>query len=332
MSQITHMILGGNGTLGSQYVRYLLENNSEVSVVSVGRSPEKPAAFSLYRGVDDQRLRYHQIHIAQETDRLLALIDAVRPSVIVNFAAQAESSASWKSSWQFFETNNVALAKIAEKLVGVAWFNRWVQIGSSEVYGATANPATEDSPLCPMTPYSASKAAADLYLLSLYKVMQFPVVVARPSGVYGPGQGVYRVIPKAVLYALTGQKLPLEGGGTTEKCLLHTDDLSRAVDALVAHGQLGRIYNVGPTEGVTIKGIVELIAEKTGIPFEQLVTKAPNRPGQDIRYLLDSSRLMRELGWRPQVTLSAGIDTMVNWVRKHLDFLKTQPTKYEVRA
>lgn len=326
------MVLGGNGTLGSQYIRHLLQSDPDVRVVCVGRSPEKPPAFSLYRGIDEPRIDYHRIHIAQETSKLLALIESVKPAVIVNFAAQAESSASWKSSWQFFETNNVALAKIVEPLVGAPWLHRWIQIGSSEVYGATAEPATEEFPLLPATPYSASKAAADLYLSSVAKVVNFPAIIARPSGVYGPGQGVYRVIPKAVLYALTGQKLPLEGDGTTEKCLLHTEDLSRAICTIIDKGEIGAIYNVGPAMGVTIKAIVELIAEKTNVPFAQLVTPAPNRPGQEIKYLLDSTRLMRELGWRPQMTLSAGIDTMVHWVRGHLEFLKTQPTKYEVRA
>lgn len=326
------MILGGNGTLGSQYIRHLLQTDPDVFVVCVGRSPEKAPAYSLYRGIDDARVVYHQIHIAHETARLLELIESVRPSVIVNFAAQAESSASWKSSWQFFETNNVALAKIIEPLVGAPWLERWIHISSSEIYGATATPATEESPLGPVTPYSASKAAADLYLSSVAKVMNFPVVILRPSGVYGPGQGVYRVIPKAVLYAFTGQRLPLEGGGTTEKCLLHTDDLSRAVSLAVERAEIGAIYNVGPLQGVTIKTIIELIAERTRVPFGQLVTPAPNRPGQDTKYLLDSSKLMRELGWRPTVDMAQGIDTMIAWVKEHLEFLKQQPTRYEVRA
>lgn len=331
MPQKTYMILGGNGTLGSQYIRHLLLNDPDVFVVCVGRSPEKPPAFSLYRGINDARLACHQIHIAHETPRLLALMNAVKPAVIVNFAAQSESSASWKSSWQFFEMNTVALAKVVEPLVGAAWLKRWVQIGSSEVYGATATPATEVFPLVPATPYSASKAAADLYLSSLAKVMNFPAIILRPSGVYGPGQGVHRIIPKAVLYALTGQKLPLEGGGTTEKCLLHTEDLSRAVTCVVERGQTGSIYNVGPAEGVTIKTIVELIAARTNVPFDQLATLAPNRPGQEAKYLLDSSKMARELGWKPTVDMAQGIDTMIAWEKEHLEFLKKQPTQYEVR-
>lgn len=322
------MILGGNGVLGTQFIRHVLLTNATVSVVCVGRGVEKPPAFSLYRGIDDTRFTYHQIHIARDPSLLLDLMEKIKPAVIVNFAAQSESSASWKSSWQYFETNNVALAKIVEPLAGVSWLKRWVQISSSEVYGANAQPPTENAPFGPVSPYSASKVAADLYLLSLAKTCQFPVIIVRPSGVYGPGQGMHRIVPKAVLCALTGEKFPLEGGGTTEKLLLHAEDLARALVLIINKGQQGGVYNVGPLEGITMRNLVEMVAARTQVPFGGLVELAPNRTGQEAKYLLDSSKLAKELGWSPQINLAEGIDSVIAWEREHLDFLKTQPKKY----
>ena len=204
----TYMLLGGNGTLGVQFARHLLLNSSDVNVICVGRSPEKHPAFSLQYGIDDLRYAYHQIDIAKEPQRLLELLKSAEPSFVVNFAAQSESSASWKSSWLYFETNDVALAKIVEPLIGVPWLERWIQIGSSEVYGATSQPATEEFPLVPATPYSASKAGADLYLLSLARVYDFPVTIARLLVFMDRDKACTELFPKLFFVHLLDRSFP----------------------------------------------------------------------------------------------------------------------------
>src|SRR5262249_6029826 len=157
----------------------------EAYVICVGRNSEKPPAFSLHRGIDDSRYEYHQIHVAYEPERLMDLFDSKRPEIIVNIAAQGEGAASWKHSWRFFETNAVALARMVEPLIGAApWLRKWVQVGSSEVYGSVTVPATEESPLRASSPYSASKAAADLYLLAVCRTRNFPMNIIRPSNAY----------------------------------------------------------------------------------------------------------------------------------------------------
>jgi len=327
----TYMILGGNGLIGVQLTRYLLQNVPDVTVICIGRNPEKPPAYSLYRGTDASRYAYHQIHITHESEKIRELFEATHPAVVVNLAAQSESSVSWKDSWRYFETNNVALAKIVEPLIGVDSLKKWVQIGSGEVYGSLPNPATEESPMVAGSPYSASKAAADLYLLSLASVKDFPLNIIRPSSVYGPGQKSHRIVPRAVLCALTGEKFPLEGDGTTRKGYLHTDDLARAIHLVAEKGALGEIYNVGAKEGHSAREVIALVCEKTGVPLNTLVNLVPDRPGQGAQYLLNSTK-MEKLGWRPERDLSKGIDGMIVWAKEHLDFLKTQPTRYTVQA
>ena len=324
----TYAILGGNGALGVQLVRHLLRSRPDVNLLSVGRHPEKPSPFSLHRGIDDSRYEYQQIHIAKEPERLIDLFQARRPEIIVNLAAQSESSASWKNAWSFFETNNVALAKIVEPLTGSQWLKKWVQISSSEVYGSVNEPVTEETPIRPSTPYSASKAAADFYLLSLAHALQFPVTIIRPATVYGPGQQLHRIIPKAILCALLSQKLPLHGGGRTIKSFLHTDDFSRAVELAAEKSLPGTVYNVGPGEGTPVRRVVELIAQKTAISFDKLADLAPERAGHDTQSLIDHSRISRELGWKPSVGVDPGIDDVLAWVREHLDFLKTLPREF----
>lgn len=326
------MILGGNGVFGVQMTRYLLLHVPEAYVICVGRNPEKPPAFSLHRGIDDSRYEYHQIHIVYEPERLMDLLDAKRPGVIVNIAAQGEGAASWRYSWRYFETNAVALARIVEPLIGVPWLEKWIQMGSSEVYGSVMKPATEDSPIRSSSPYSASKAAADLYLLSVSRSRNFPMNILRPSNAYGPGQQLHRIIPKTIMCALLGQKLPLQGGGEARKSYIHTDDLSRAIYLIAEKAVSGTVYNVGPKQSIPIRILVEMVCQKVGVPFSDVVQIAPDRIGQDAQYLLDSSRIASDLGWQPVIDLDQGLDDVIAWAKRYLDFLKSQPTGYVFRA
>ena len=180
-------------------------------------------------GVDKhQRYTYRSLHIGSELDLLLEFLDETRPQIIVNFAAQGEGAASWRHSWRFFDTNATALVRLAEELSKRAWLKRFIQIGSSEVYGSTAVPASEASPIRPTSPYAASKVAFDLYLQAV-ATRGFPMTLLRPSNAYGPGQQLHRLIPRAVLCGLTGKRLPLQGGGYVEKSYIHSADLARAI-------------------------------------------------------------------------------------------------------
>ena len=328
----TYVILGGGGWLGVQVSRYLLASLPSIRVVGVGRNPERPAPFALQRGIDDSRYEYHQVHLAHEPERVLALLEAKRPEIIVNLAAQGEEAASWSNSWRYYEVNTSALARIVEPLLAVEWLRKWVQIGTASVYGAGREPATEEFPLRPATPYAVSKAAADYHLLAVGAVRGFPVNIIRPANLYGPGQQLHRIIPKTTLCALLGRPLPLQGGGMARKFFLHAEDLARAIETVAERAEPGRIYNVGPREPVTIRALVETICQKVGEPFEQVVQLAPDRGGQDTQVTLDSSRIAAELGLRQTVDLDKGLDDTLAWVRQHLDVLKTMPTEFIFRA
>jgi dTDP-glucose 4,6-dehydratase len=325
----TYVILGGNGVFGVHAALYLLERADARKVICVGRNPEKPPAFTLDLGKNDPRYAYHQIHVVYEQDRLFELLDAERPQVIVNFAAQGEGAASWKRSWRFYETNAVALAKMTEELARRDYLERWIQIGTSELYGSVDRPATEDAPIQPTSPYAASKAAADMHLISISNVLKFPMNIIRPSNAYAPGQLLHRVIPKAVLCGLTGQKLPLHGGGKARKSYIHARDLGRAIHLVDERAPL---YNAGPPEPISIRDLVAKVAEVMDMPFERLVEIADERLGQDSQYWLDSGAIKRDIGWEPRIGLDEGIREMVEWGKKHLDYLRTVPTDYVLRA
>jgi dTDP-glucose 4,6-dehydratase len=327
----TYAILGGNGPFGVHTAMYLLKHANPRKVLGIGRNAEKGAPFTLDVGKGDSRYAYHQIHLVYELDRLFELFDQEKPNVIINFAALAHG-ASWTKSWRFYDTNVTSLAKMVEEISKRDYLERWIQVGSSELYGAVAVPATEDHPLNATSPYSVSKMAGDLHLVSMFNVKKFPMNIIRPSNAYGPGQQLYRVLPRAVVAGLTGQKLPLEGGGGAEKSYIHAEDLARALYLIADKAPLGRIYNAGPKEPVSIRHLVELLAEELRMPFEQLVEIRPGRVGEDARYWLDSSRIKNELGWEPEISLRDGMRDMVEWGRKYIHELVNVSPEYVLRA
>ena len=327
----TYAILGAGGSFGIHTAFYLLDHADPKKVIGIGRNPLRPEPFSL--NIEKRRnFRYHAYHITYEMDSVLELLDREKPQVIINYAAQGEGAVSWKKSWRFFETNSMALAKLSEELMSREYLERFIQIGTSELYGSVDFAAKETTPIQPTSPYAASKAAFDMYLISVNCFLKFPMNIIRPSNAYCPGQLLHRVIPKTVICGLTGQKLPLQGGGRAEKSYIHARDLARAIHLVSEKAPLGAVYNAGPAEPTSIRRVVELTAQALGMPFEQVCEMTGDRLGQDSRYWLDSSAISKDVGWEPEIGWEEGLREMVDWGRRYLDQLRDWPMDYVLRA
>lgn len=331
MSGKTYAILGGGGSFGIQAAFYLLDHAQPKKVIGIGRNALRPGPFSL--GIDKREgYEYHARHVTHELDLLLELLDKEKPEVIVNFAAQGEGAVSWKHSWRFFETNSMALARLSEELMKRDWLERFIQIGTSEMYGSVDHAAKEDEPIKPSSPYAASKVAFDMYLLSVHRFLKFPMNIIRPSNAYCPGQLLHRVIPKVIWCGLTGNKLPLHGGGRAEKSYIHARDLGEAIHLVAEKAPLGTVYNAGPAQPTSIREVVERTAKAMDIPFEDIVEMSPDRLGQDSRYWLDSSAIKRDVGWEARTGWDEGLADMVAWGRKYEAEIRDWPTDYVLRA
>lgn len=327
-----YAVIGGGGVFAVHFCKYMLEKNDTEQVLAIGRNPQKSAAFTLDVGKNDDRYQYEQVHMVFEQDRLFELFDRYKPKVIVNFAALAYAT-SWEKSFRYYETNVVAVAKMCEELIKRNYFERFIQIGTSELYGSSLSaPAREDSPLNPTSPYAVSKLAADMHLETLWTGRSFPMNIIRPSNAYAPGQLLYRILPKAVYCALTGKKLPLQGGGVVKKSYMHAYDVARAIDLIIERAPLGRTYNVGPKEPVSINYLVELVAKKLNISLDSFVEKVPGRVNEDAQYWLDSSRIEKELGYSESISLEQGIEDMIQWGKKYLNELHDEAFNFVLRA
>jgi dTDP-glucose 4,6-dehydratase len=288
--------------------------------MGITRSRKTPP-FSL--GVEFPTFYYH---VGYESEYVMEEICKYDPEVIANFAGNGEGAASWGiDNWRFYQSNVVDLIKLISQLD-----YRFIQIGSSEIYGSVNKPVSEDSPLNPGSPYAVSKAAFDQHLLLMHKVKEWKVNIIRPSNCYCPGQQTFRIIPKTLISGLSGRRLPLHGGGVAKKSYLHATDLSRAILSVISHGENGRVYNVGPDEPTSILKVVELCADAIGKPLFDLVDIAPERTGQDSCYWLDSSR-MKALGWKQTIAWDEGLAGMVAWVKKYPELLN-ETSDYRMRA
>lgn len=328
----TYVILGGGGSFGINTALYLLDHAAPKQVVGVGRSTLRPGAFSL--GVEERdRFSYYINHIVVDHNALLANLDRWRPGVIINFAAQGEGAASWERSHLFFDTNASALVRLYEALSTRDYLQRFIHIGTSELYGSVDAPAKEDAPIVPSSPYAASKAAFDLYLLVMAKAGKGkPFTILRPSNCYCPGQLLHRIIPRAIVAGLTGKRVPLHGGGKAKKSYMHVRDLARAIHMVAEAPDDRYVYNVGPANPTSILEVATMCAAAVGLKMDDVFDVAPERVGQDGQYWLDSSAAHSDLGWSPEIDWETGLRSMCKWAEANLDQLRDWPTTYELRV
>jgi dTDP-glucose 4,6-dehydratase len=317
-------VLGAGGCFAQNFVRYCADQGIET--FGIGRSGPKAAPFWNL----PKDFRFWQLHLVTQLPETMAVLDELRPDVVVQFAAQGEGAASFGANApDFFETNCVALVRLVCELRKRSYMKRFVQIGSSEVYGSPKEPAKESDRLNPTSPYSVSKAAFDQYLESMFRTTGFAMNIIRPSNCYTEGQQIYRIIPKTIIHAMKGEKLKLHGGGMARKSYLHATDLSDAILRVIQRAPFGTTYNVGPPLPIAIRGLVTLILRLVGVPWSDGVEEVEDRVGQDALYHLNCDAI-REFGWDDKIKLWQGLHGMVSWVQTYPELL-TMPTEYQHR-
>lgn len=327
MEQKTILVIGSNSFSGSNFVNSLLSKGDRV--VGISRSSEVVPEFSGYSKNENignfsfQKLDMN-FHIKEIVD--LAVVERV--STIVNFSAQSMVAQSWLTPEDWYETNVVALAKFTRELSRLKTLERFINFSTPEVYGTTEDWIGENFNFHPTTPYAISRAAADFHLKTLAETFGFPVIFTRAANVYGPGQQLYRVVPRAILAGLLGRKIPLQGGGTSIRSFIHIDDVSRALISIIEAGRLGESYHISTNELITIYELMEVIALQMGIDVLEMVEIAPERPGKDFAYKLSSEKLRSQLGWSDTVTLRDGIAGTIQWATENLDSLRETTTEY----
>lgn len=323
----TILVTGGCGFIGSNFVRYLLEHHSEYSVINLDKLTYAGNPDNLADVADDPRYRFVKGDIcdAAGVDPLVAEADAV-----VNFAAESHVDRSILGGADFVQTDVYGTYVLLEaaRRHGVERFH---QISTDEVYGSLEEGAwTEDWPLVPRNPYSASKAGAELLIRSYHITHGLPTVVTRASNNVGPYQYPEKRLPLYITNAIDDLPLPIYGNGLQVRDHLHVDDHCTAIDLVLHRGEPGQVYNVGGDNDTTGLDIARTVLARLGKP-ESLMQFVGDRAGHDQRYALDCARI-HELGWRAEVDLSTAMARTIDWYVEHEEWWRKIRNSEEFQA
>ncbi len=302
------LVTGGAGFIGSNFIRYMLEEHPDYRIVNLDLLTY---AGNLENLAGLEGCRFVRGDIADTA--LLETLFAEGVDGVVNFAAESHVDRSIEAPGDFLTTNVLgtqALLEAAER----HRVRRFLQISTDEVYGSLKEVGrfTEASPLAPNSPYSASKAAADLLCRAYWKTFNLPVVVTRCSNNYGPYQFPEKLIPLFITNALADEPLPVYGDGLYVRDWIHVRDHCTALDRVFHHGRAGEVYNIGADAERTNLEITRTILKRLG-KDTGLIRHVKDRPGHDRRYAIDSSKIQTELGWRPATSFEAGMAHTIDW-------------------
>ena len=316
---MTLLVTGGAGFIGSNFIFYWIKNHPEDRVVCLDKLTYAGNRATLVPVLEHPSFRFVRGDICdrEAVDRLFR---EEHPQAVMNFAAESHVDRSIQDPSVFLQTNVLGTQVLLDACRAHGGV-RFHQVSTDEVYGDLPLDRpdllfTENSPLRPSSPYSASKAGADLLVLAYGRTYGLPVTVSRCSNNYGPYQFPEKLIPRMIVRALAGKTLPVYGEGENVRDWLHVNDHCTALDAILQKGKAGEVYNIGGRSERTNLEIVGLICRRLEVPPEQVVHVA-DRKGHDKRYAIDSGKLSRQLGWRSQIPFEMGMEETINWYLDH---------------
>ena len=312
---MTILVTGGAGFIGGNFVYYQLKNHPEDRVVCLDKLTYAGNLSTLQEAMKCEQFRFVRGDIA-DREAVYALFEQEKPDVVVNFAAESHVDRSVTNPEIFLTTNILGTSVLMDacRRYGVG---RYHQVSTDEVYGDLPLDRpdlffTEETPLHTSSPYSASKASADLLVMAYHRTYGLPATISRCSNNYGPYHFPEKLIPLMITRALADEPLPVYGEGLNVRDWLYVEDHCSAIDLIIRRGRVGEVYNIGGHNERTNMQVVKTILKALGKP-ESLIRHVTDRPGHDRRYAIDPSKIHRELGWLPETPFDEGIQKTVRW-------------------
>lgn len=316
---MTIIITGGAGFIGSNFVFHMLQAHPDYRIVCLDKLTYAGNLSTLEPVLQQDNFRFVKADICdrQAVDKLF---QEEKPDIVVNFAAESHVDRSIENPGIFLETNIMGTAVLMDacRKYGI---QRYHQVSTDEVYGDLPLDRpdlffTEETPLHTSSPYSSSKASADLLVMAYYRTYGLPVTISRCSNNYGPYHFPEKLIPLMIANALADKPLPVYGNGENVRDWLYVEDHCRAIDLIIHNGKVGEVYNVGGHNEKRNIDIVRIICQELGKP-ESLIVHVEDRKGHDRRYAIDPAKIHRELGWLPETKFEDGIKKTIKWYLEH---------------
>ena len=317
------LVTGGAGFIGGNFCHFAVNAYPEDSFVCLDALTYAGNLETLAPIMDRPNFRFVHGNIC-DRELVFSLFEAEKFDLVINFAAESHVDRSIENPRIFLETNVLGTQTLMDacRKYGIA---RYHQVSTDEVYGDLPLDRpdlffTEETPLRTSSPYSASKAGADLLVMAYHRTFGLPVTISRCSNNYGPYQFPEKLIPLVIRRALADEPIPVYGNGANVRDWLHVYDHCTAIDRIVRAGADGEVYNIGGHNEKSNLEVVRAILHTLGKP-ESLITFVKDRAGHDLRYAMDPSKIMRELGWRPEYTFESSIGPTVTWNLEHREWL-----------
>ena len=312
---MTILVTGGAGFIGANFIYYLKKHHPEDRIICLDKLTYAGNLSTLEPVMHDKNFLFSKTDIC-DREGVFRLFEQERPDVVVNFAAESHVDRSIETPGVFLETNIIGTSVLmdASRKYGVSRFH---QVSTDEVYGDLPLDRpdllfTEETPLHTSSPYSSSKAAADLLAMAYWRTYGLPVTVSRCSNNYGPYQFPEKLIPLMIINALSDKPLPVYGQGINVRDWLYVEDHCRAIELIVRKGVPGEVYNIGGHNEMRNIDIVRMICREVGKP-ESLITFVTDRKGHDMRYAIDPAKIHASLGWLPETKFEDGLKKTVRW-------------------
>lgn len=309
------IVTGGAGFIGSNFIFYMMKAHPEYRIVCIDKLTYAGNMSTLEPVMNKENFRFVKMDICDRKG-VYRLFEEEKPDMVVNFAAESHVDRSIENPEIFIQTNVIGTATLMDacRKYGI---QRYHQVSTDEVYGDLPLDRpdlffTEETPIHTSSPYSSSKAGADLLVLAYHRTYNLPVSISRCSNNYGPYHFPEKLIPLMIINALSDKPLPVYGQGLNVRDWLYVEDHCKAIDLIIHKGKIGEVYNVGGHNEKRNIDIVKLICSELGKP-ESLITYVSDRKGHDMRYAIDPSKIYGELGWLPETKFEDGIRKTIRW-------------------
>lgn len=313
------IVTGGAGFIGGNFVHYMLQEHPGDQIICLDKLTYAGNLSTLADVMDHPNFQFVKMDIC-DRDSVYGLFEKEKPDVVINFAAESHVDRSIENPEIFLQTNIIGTSVLMDacRKYGI---QRYHQVSTDEVYGDLPLDRpdlffTEETPIHTSSPYSSSKAGADLLVMAYYRTYGLPVTISRCLNNYGPYHFPEKLIPLMIINALHDRPLPIYGDGLNVRDWLYVEDHCRAIDLIIRKGKVGEVYNVGGHNEMRNIDIVKLICQELGKP-ESLITHVTDRKGHDRRYAIDPEKIHRELGWLPETKFADGIKKTIQWYLTH---------------
>ncbi|MGM9649787.1 MAG: dTDP-glucose 4,6-dehydratase [Butyricicoccaceae bacterium] len=319
---MTIIVTGGAGFIGSNFIFYMLKNHPKDRIVCLDKLTYAGNLSTLAPVMEHPNFRFVKADIC-DREAVCRLFEEEHPDMVVNFAAESHVDRSIENPGIFLQTNIMGTAVLMDacRSYGII---RYHQVSTDEVYGDLPLDRpdlffTEETPLHTSSPYSSSKAAADLLVLSYQRTYGLPVTISRCSNNYGPYHFPEKLIPLMIINCLKEKPMPVYGEGLNVRDWLYVEDHCRAIDLILRHGREGEVYNIGGHNEMRNIDIVRLICKELG-KSESLITHVADRKGHDMRYAINPEKISGELGWVPETKFADGLRKTIHWYLDHREW------------